>query len=492
MLSLVYLVPAIWILQPIIIDPDIWWHLRTGQWIVDNGNLPATDPFAIHGEDKTWIVYSWLFDIGIYGLVNALGEKGILFYTLILSMLILLVVHKLLAVRIKSFAILCVILALCSIAFVKMFTPRPWLWTILGVALTLHVILGHRENKLPRWYPVLPLVYVIWANMHVQFVVGLGLLGLACLAPAVDQVIRSGSLQGIGRDTWKSQYWVQFVRLTIVCTLATLINPYHVQVYSVVLAYLSQTGFGDVIAEMQAPTFRLLADWAMLVLLGYALIVLGRQHSWSCFDIVLLSTAAYFSFRSQRDAWLLIMAAVAIIRSSESDKAGNYCSVTQTVQALPVIFSVGVGVLGISGCLGVSNHTIRENTARIYPAQAASFLEQQRYAGQLYNHFDWGGYLIWRLPQLKVSIDGRGHVYGDTRIKQVILAWNGGSHWKDDQDLDASQVVLGKKESALTAILRLDARFRVVFEDEVAVVFVRSEESVEHLPLQDSTLRSCQ
>jgi hypothetical protein len=49
-------------------DPDIWWHLRTGQWILEHGQLPTQDPFATFSAGKTWVPYSWLFDVLIYNL----------------------------------------------------------------------------------------------------------------------------------------------------------------------------------------------------------------------------------------------------------------------------------------------------------------------------------------------------------------------------------------------------------------------------------------
>lgn len=482
LLTVIYLLPALSILQPIVLDPDIWWHLRTGKWIVSNGALPVTDPFSVYGEGKPWIAYSWLFDVWMYGLVYTFGEEAIIFCTLAFSLLILIVLHKLLSGRVRDFTVLCGVLALCSFALVKVFTPRPWLWTILGVALTLNVILAFREGKTCRWYWLLPVVYVLWANVHVQFVVGLGLLGLACLAPILDHVARSFTFKGLADVTWRSGQWRKLLGLAITCGLATLANPYHVHVYSVVIDYASQTGFRDVISEMQAPTFRYISDWALLVLFAYVLIVLGRRPFWSSFDVLLLSVAAYCAFRGQREAWLLVIAAVAVIRSSGPDESAMQPSGVQTIPLVPVALCVCMGVVCLVGYLGLSNTKVQENTAQLYPVQAAVFLEKQDYAGQLYNHFDWGGYLIWRLPDLKVSMDGRGHVHGETRVKQSVLTWNGGSHWKDDQDLNASEIVIAKKETALTAILRLDSRFHVAYEDQVAVVFARSERRTEPIP----------
>src|SRR3954453_10170656 len=58
--------PILAVLRPVT-DPDIWWHLRVGQWVVEHGALPANDPFSLPGLDKPWVAYSWLYEVLVYG-----------------------------------------------------------------------------------------------------------------------------------------------------------------------------------------------------------------------------------------------------------------------------------------------------------------------------------------------------------------------------------------------------------------------------------------
>ena len=106
--------------------------------------------------------------------------------------------------------------------------------------------------------------------------------------------------------------------------------------------------------------------------------------------------------------------------------------------------------------------------------QAAAFVEKQGYPGPLYNHFNWGGYLIWRLPQLPVSMDGRTNLHGHKRIARSLKTWGGASDWNSDTELTSSRLVIAGMNNALTSILRMDPRFRLVYEDTVAAVFVSS------------------
>ena len=91
--ALLYCIPASQAMVPLV-DPDIWWHFRTGQWIVEHAQVPATDPFSAYGMGNHWVAYSWLFEVLVYGLFTKLGLMGILVFTVAMSLLIALVLHS--------------------------------------------------------------------------------------------------------------------------------------------------------------------------------------------------------------------------------------------------------------------------------------------------------------------------------------------------------------------------------------------------------------
>lgn len=479
LLALLYLVPANAILLPVVFDPDIWWHLQTGKWIVNHGVLPQTDPFSTFGDGRPWMVYTWLFDVSMYGLVSVLGEGGLGWYTLTVTWLIMLVLHRMIATRYQEFVIVCGVLALTVLSLSKMLTPRPWLLTILFCALTLEVVLSVREGKTSRWFWYLPLVYVLWANTHIQFVFGLGLLGLALVAPIVDSC-RQLSFQKPTLAAWEDPGWHKLLILSGLCGLATLATPYHVDLYSMVMLYAGQTQLWDVIQELQAPPFRFVGDWAMLVLFSLALIQLGRRARWSSFETTFIVVAAFSAFRGQREAWFLVLGCLAVLVSARLGQNTTVSSVNLAgVRIIPTLALLLIGVSCLLWYREFSHTKILENTAKHFPFRAIDFVKKQGYTGPLYNHFNWGGYLIWQLPDLKVSMDGRTNVHGDERVKKAVETWAGGPRWKDDPELNEARVVIAKRDMALASLLRLDPRFYVAYEDQVAVVFNRSEQRTE-------------
>src|SRR5262249_49462335 len=149
-----------------------------------------------------------------------------------------------------------------------------------------------REGTRSRWVWLLPLGYVVWANIHVQFVHGLLLLGLACAAPLADRVL-GFRRDGVAADTWGSPGWWRLVALTAACFLATFVNPYGARLYTVVLEYARQKETYGLFAELKAMDFREVSDWVVLGLTGAAAFALGRRKQFSAFDLLLLAAAAY-------------------------------------------------------------------------------------------------------------------------------------------------------------------------------------------------------
>src|SRR6266511_2019611 len=182
-----YTLPAAVALLPVL-DYDTWWHLRTGQWVVEHGAVPATDPFSQHGLEtgKTWIAYSWLYEVLFYLLYQGLGYSGIFLGRAVLTLAVVAVLHRLIARRESRFVVAMGLMGAALLAMLPLLTDRPWMFSILFSALTLDVVLDLRNGAPTRRMWLLPLLFALWANIHIQFVHGLFLLGLACGAPLLD------------------------------------------------------------------------------------------------------------------------------------------------------------------------------------------------------------------------------------------------------------------------------------------------------------------
>jgi hypothetical protein len=453
-------------------DPDIWWHLRTGQWIAEHGILPSTDPFSSFGQGKSWVAYSWLFELLIYALHRGFGLAGIVFYRVAMAFTVSVAIHRFVAKREPQFLPVAGLVSLALVSLTELMNERPWLLTILFYTLSLDLVLDLRAGRSRRDIWLLPALFTLWANTHIQFVYGLFLLVLACVAPLVDLLPWFTEDRGHSARAGSREWW-RLGAVTLACTLATLLNPYHFHIYGVVIDHAQSAGLNDVIIELLPLSFRNAADWSLLVLVLLATFHLGRRRQFSSFEAGLLVASAYFSFHSRRDGWFMMLTALAILTNNEREASSRIparCRLTRT-HILSLGSCVGVVLVVLGWWCNVTKRGLDQSEAFDYPAGAVHFVESKGYGGPLYNPFGWGGYLIWRLPRLLVSLDGRANLHGGSRVIRSIQTWAGQPDWNSDPELKSARLVIGPSQLPLMSLLRTDPRFELVYEDRHTMVY---------------------
>ncbi|HMC64444.1 MAG TPA: hypothetical protein VKI65_05860 [Gemmataceae bacterium] len=478
-----YAIPAV-VVTRAVTDWDIWWHLRTGQWVLEHHAVTTTDPFSSYGEDKSWAAYSWLFEVLVYGLYQWFGLYGVILYRAVMSFAIVASLHRLVAKREPRFLPATLLTGLGVVALIPLMNERPWLFTILFTTWTVDAILDLRAGTAKRWVWLLPLVFAVWANVHIQFIYGLILLVAACAAPVADRYLNRSALREAfspnGTDAGRlgSPAWWKLVALTAACGAATLLNPYHAQLYAIVLEYATRPGPYQVVIELTALDFRAPWDWAGIVLAFAAVFALGRRAKLSTFDVLLLAAGVFLAFRARRDLWFMVVVASAILATSSHAAARPEELFPLTRLRLRLVAAAVVLVMIFTACVrNLTPSGLQDHVEKMFPVRAVAFVKEQGYGGPLYNHFNWGGYLIWALPDLPVAIDGRTNLHGDERILRFENTWKGMKGWETDADLADANVIIAYANAplGLTSLLYRDSRFELVYEDEVAVVFVRKK-----------------
>jgi hypothetical protein len=483
MVAALYAIPILVTLRPVadpVIDPDIWWHLRVGQWVAEHRDVPANDPFSLHGLDKPWVAYSWLFEVVVYGLYRWLGLAGVIVYRAALALAVVAAFGRLVARREPRFLVATGLTALAALSLAMLFSERPWLFTILFTTLTLDAVLRVREGQAGPLVWLLPAAYVLWANLHIQFIYGLFVLGLACAAPVLDHFLaclypEAGWPLGEA-PPWRTWPWRRAVLLLAACLLATMINPYYARLYQVVLEYATQPGPFRFVNELKALEFREPSDWVMLALAGGAAFSLGRRRPLRSFDVILLAAAAFCAFRARRDLWFLVLASLAVLTGFGSKVVAPGACFDLTLRRRAVLAAALAGLMALTAwARDLSAANLERKVADVFPARAAAVVAERGYPGPLFNDFNWGGYLIWSLPHRPVVLDGRTNLHGDERMVRIGNTWAGGPGWQDDPDLAAAGVVIAPADTPLAALLLLDRRFTLAHEDPVARVFVRRQ-----------------
>jgi hypothetical protein len=446
-------------------DPDIWWHLRTGGWILQHHTVPRFDPFSGANAGKPWAAYSWLFELMVVRLFERLGLVGLVGYSAGMVLAITVAVQHLVKRLQGDFSIGVLLTFATCFSLSHLFTPRPWLFTILFFTLEVDILMHARRTGRTRELAWLPLIFALWSNLHIQFIDGLVVLGLA----AGEAVVSRWST-GVRTRLRVGPAIAAFAA----SALATLANPYGWHIYRIAYDLAAQSGVMNKISELQAIPFRSVPDFLVLFLALGAAAALAWNRRFPLFETGLLVFAAVVSFRSQRDVWVMAVVAAAILASTIRGPRRATIQLPKFATRLAVV-AAGVAVLGGFRVMHVNNQRLEAEIAKSLPVCAVEVIRAKGYAdaahGPLYNDFNWGGYLIWAL-RMPVSIDGRAAFYGDDSIDRSMATWNAEPDWAADAQLKRAGVVIGPVKAPLIQVLRMDPRFRLVYEDELAAVFV--------------------
>jgi hypothetical protein len=171
-----------------------------------------------------------------------------------------------------------------------------------------------------------------------------------------------------------------------------------------------------------------------------------------------------------RDEWALAVVAAAILASGIR---GGDRSTMRLPRFATGVALIAAGLLMVAELrlMHVSNDQLRIKVANTLPVHAVEVIQARGYAGPLFNNFNWGGYLIWAL-RMPVSIDGRTNLYGNERMDRWSATSTAQSDWFSDPLLTSAGLVVESVRSPITQVLRMDSRFQLVYEDEVAAVFI--------------------
>jgi hypothetical protein len=461
-LAILFAAPALMCVHSACVnDPDIWWHLRTGEWMMQHHAVPHVDPFSGTNAGKPWQAYSWLYELLSIHLFQRFGLVGIVGYSAGMVLAIVVAVRHLIQRLQSDFTLVALLTFATCYSLGHLFTPRPWLFTILFFVLEIDILMHARKTGRARELAWLPVIFALWSNVHIQFIDGLVVLGLA-VAEAV------GSHWGFGVRTRLRAPWL--IAAFGGSVLATMANPFGWRIYRVAYDLAAQSGVLDKIFELQSIRFRDTVDFCLLFMALAATAALAWGRRFRVFEVGLLVFAAVVSFRSQRDVWVMATVAAAVLASTIEGKNKLAIRLSGFATAFAVV-AAALAVLAGFRVMHVNRDLLQTQVAKTMPVRAVEVIRAKGYAGPLYNDFNWGGYLIWAL-RMPVSIDGRASFYGDQRIDRSVATWNAEPDWASDPALKSAGLVIGPVKWPLIQLLRTDSHFQLVYEDKVAAVFV--------------------
>ena len=454
-----------------VIDNDIWWHLKVGDWMVEHLAVPHTGILSRTAANRPWVAYSWGYEVLMSFAYKWFGLMGIGLYGTLLTIAVAAAVYWMLQRISGRFWVSLVLAAVVCSAFLFNGMPRPVFFSMVLFCVMLALMVeANRTGRVETLY-WLPLIFFVWANLHIQFIYGLFLVGLLL---ASTFALRMANFWGIA-PSFLPPATLPVLPLAAVfaaCVAVTLVGPNFYHPYSAVYEYSKAKFSYNVIIELQPLSFRGYSHYAELLLTAFGFFAVGWRRKIDLFKLAMLTFCSVVAYRTMRDAWFIAIPAAACIADfpppeAERDPTPNW------MESLGIAAVVGVLLLTMSRGTDFTPRGLDRAISSEYPVNAVNFLRRNPQSGPLYNNLGWGGFLMWYMPDYPVAIDGRNDLYGDELDQLFYASQSAEAGYATDPYLNEAGVVLLGADLPLARILTADPRFKLIYQDSLAVVFAR-------------------
>lgn len=456
-------------------DPDVWWHLRTGQLILQTHHIFHTAPYSFTRAGHTWINHEWLSQILMFGFYRWLGYAGLI----VLFAAIVATAFFIVFLRCEArpyFAAL--ITAWGAAASAATWGVRPQMLSLLLASIFL-LLLEHssleRSSQRPHLLWWLAPLMLLWVNLHAGYALGIGLIGLFLCGEILNVFF--------GPESWKSRSprLKQLSLALLVCVAVVPLNPNGVRMYTYPWQTLSSSAMQQYIQEWASPNFHqalylpfLLMVLALLAALAYS------PRGLRPLDLLLLAVTLYAALRSVRHIPIFVLVAAPILSRlingilQQFPQKKNEDTHSSAKLALNTVLMLGIAVFAFWRV----DFIVRSQPAaeaRDFPVAAVSCLATNHPPTPLLNHYNWGGYLIWKLyPQYRVFVDGRADLYGDDFLTRLADIYYIRRNWEEEFDATKVCSVMLPPDAPLISALRERPDWKVIYSDKQAVVLTRT------------------
>lgn len=478
-------------------DYDYFWHLKTGQVILETGAIPTRDPFSFSAEGRPWLVQGGVFDAALAFVFDHLGDTGLraIFTALVIATWT--VVYKTVRLHLHQAPRALAVTLISAIGASGFFVARPFIVTLLGFAITLYLLSKHRATGEKRWLVWIPPLMAVWINAHFGFVLALGLMVLFF---AADLLSRLMPLED--REPIRGPLGAATLATLLLASLVALgLNPAG---YAAVIGTvgMTATNAASAVLEWQSPNFHLRANQAFMAVLAIivtAALLTRRRPGWLELLLLLSMTgAALYSLRHMPIASIALAPVAASAFSGWKPlpwrnhglaflpqrwvSAGSR-DIGDSAHRLNLVLIGSVALVAALTWPAIERwHDQR--LRRVVPVDAAAFVEASQLGGRVFNVYHAGGYLIWRLyPATRVFIDGRYNPYSPDIIDEYMATSALRQGWLDALERRRVDMVLvDAPDSGFAQALIVSGRYRLVHADRHFGLLIPNDGSRPDLP----------
>lgn len=469
-------------------DGDTGWHIRTGDWILQHGQVPHQDIFSFTKAGQPWFAWEWGWDVVASLIHTHWGLPGIVLANAIIVGLMSAFLFHLVRRHTENQFLALGISMLATVASSVHWLARPHLLAWLFVLVFLDVIDRYeRASSNHLW--ILPPLMLLWTNLHGSFFIGI----LFLLTYAVVEGAQYFLLAGHSAPRKPLGYSI----CAAGCCAMTFANPYGWHLHQHVVAYLLDSKQLDSISEFSSVNFHdpSMRFYELFLFLGLcAAIHVLKQGRWAQAAMVILWThlslcivrnvpvylfvttpvvAAFFedvlkgTAERAQAKWLRLYATR--VRTFGSDLAQ-----LEMAARIPLISVAGVCIAAVLA--GVLNHPAFavDFDPKAFPVKAVPIIEKYSDA-RVFTNDQWGDFLIYKLyPRYRVFVDGRSDFYGTTFAGDWTNIIRARYDWQMQLSKYSINTVLAHTSDPIASVLKLTREWISVYDDGDTIVFRRA------------------
>jgi len=455
-------------------DHDLGWHLKYGEYFFKNGRLLSENTFSTEMADFQWANIAWLTDVISYALFYIGGFFALSLAGAAVITLTFFFFAK--AFRLsywqKAIVFPLLIFMLDPLNNVS-FRGQLISMTFLGV---LYFFLEYFKLGKEKIIFAIPLLFLLWANVHGQFILGLGVLALWMGSYLLEIFLKERKISVDLKSKLKL-----FLLIGCLSLLAPFIHPYGYKVYFDAVIHFHNPLLKNVVEYV--PAGELSSIWInqvlMAVFIGISVVTYLFKNIWKeKLTTVIPATVLYgLSLSVKRYTWSMYYMAIPFLTlladffTPPTKKFQHmFATIIFLLLFIPVIFLK----LPLNQYTHMTWDTFCRDVSNCSP-KGAEELKKYYVEGKTMTLYDWGGWMIWNYPEMKPSADGRMHLWEkdgysafrhDFYIEQNLA----------DISYSKYDVVFTSKEKAIATRLqelRNDGEWELLFEDKTAVIYRR-------------------
>lgn len=387
------------------IEGDTYWHIKAGEWMFSNREIPRHDIFSYTKNGASWINLEWLAQLILYGSYASWGWTGVrVMAALALAITIASIARILLSRQCSPYLVIVSAIMAAGICYTHYWArPHVLAWAPLVFWAAWQADAGEKGSPPPWWTIIL---MILWANLHGSFTLGMG-LAVVGAAEAMETVWRRE------KRIFPIKSWLSYLTAVFLAGMAT---PYGAASMLMTPQSLSMDVSLAYIAEWKSPTFHGLHPFELWLLVIIAAASMKRLNlSWVRWLLLFFLIDA--GLRYQRNAVLFgLLVPVYLGKALDTTWISAYgSSVNRFLARWPQRTSIAAWSLAMAIAVGAGISATPSQNKSIASAAAAMTAVRDWSGGQepghVFNDYGLGGYLIYE--GVKPFIDGRTLIYGD-------------------------------------------------------------------------------